>query len=74
MAWVEFRVLLARMVWNFKFDVCPHRAPNENDVSGNKSSQARKTTGFSAFGRWTDLKAFMLWQKESYFVWLSERY
>lgn len=70
LAWVEFRVLLARMVWNFKFEACPRRENSEHDACGIESSGQ----GFSAFRKWSDLKAFMLWQKESYFVWLTDRH
>ncbi|KAK3367925.1 cytochrome P450 [Podospora didyma] len=53
LSWVEFRIVLARLVWNFpSMRVCRHKE-------------------FPAFGEWTDLKAFELWEKEAYNVWLA---
>ncbi|ROV87881.1 hypothetical protein VSDG_09530 [Cytospora chrysosperma] len=74
LAWVEFRIMLARMIWNFELDVCPRREKNEHDAWGIGGSKTKKNIRFSAFRKWSDLKAFMLWQKESYFVWLRERH
>ncbi|KAI1464312.1 cytochrome P450 [Daldinia caldariorum] len=64
LAWVEFRVLLARMIWNFDFEVyC-----GDGDRSDNGTASRP-----SAFRKWTDQKAMMLWHKESYPVRLFGR-
>ncbi|KAI1272999.1 cytochrome P450 [Xylaria sp. FL0933] len=63
-AWVEFRVLLARMIWNFDMKV--YRETN------NKTGSQQRAT-FSSYARWTDQKAYMLWEKENYYVLLKER-
>ncbi|KAI0837750.1 cytochrome P450 [Hypoxylon sp. FL0890] len=67
LAWVEFRVLLARMIWNFDIEVCRGDQAQINHRTGTD------TEPFAAFRRWTEQKAFMLWQKEAYHVWLSAR-
>lgn len=61
---VEFRVLLARMIWNF-------------DMKGyfetNNETSIRSGVKFSSYPRWSDQKAYMLWEKENYYVFLKER-
>lgn len=68
LAWVEFRVLLARLVWTFDLEVC-REGTGHTDVD----KQQHKASGILAFQNWTDQQAFMLWQKESYYVWLKDR-
>jgi averantin hydroxylase len=66
LSWVEMRVMLARMVWNF--DMEAHRSKHEYIVNGQDKSHE-----FKSFSKWTDQKAYMLWQKEEYHVWLRTR-
>jgi cytochrome P450 len=69
LAWFEMRILLARMVWNFEFKVAPRRSKGYSDAINIKDG----VQNYSVFASWTDLKAYMLWQKESYFVYLREQ-
>ncbi|KAJ2994193.1 hypothetical protein NUW58_g1619 [Xylaria curta] len=64
LAWVEFRVLLARMVWNFDMKVY-------RETTHNSYPQSRAP--LLSYHRWADQKAYMLWQKENYYVLLKER-
>lgn len=64
LSWVEMRVILARMIWNFDMEVCREDANIRNDSNEG---------GFKSFQEWTDQKAYMLWQKEEYHVWLRAR-
>lgn len=63
LAWVELRLILARLLWNFDLQVCY----GKGDEAGKESSQAR------AFRNWTDQEAYVLWKRECYSVFLSER-
>jgi cytochrome P450 len=58
LGWVEFRLLLARMVWNF--DIAPHQPAKGASLET------------SSFRNWSDQKAFLIWQKEPYHVLLKE--
>ncbi|KAI0474459.1 cytochrome P450 [Xylaria cf. heliscus] len=64
LAMVEFRVLLARMVWNF--DMKAYFETN-NDTGFRPRGQ------LSSYRRWNDQRAYMLWEKENYYVLLKER-
>ncbi|KAI0545247.1 cytochrome P450 [Xylaria curta] len=64
LAMVEFRVLLARVIWNF--DMQAYFGTN-NDTSVRSGVQS------SSYHRWTDQRAYMLWEKENYHVLLKER-
>ncbi|KAI1738011.1 cytochrome P450 [Xylaria scruposa] len=64
LAMVEFRVLLARLIWNF--DMQAYFETN-NDTSVRSGVQS------SSYHRWTDQRAYMLWEKEDYHVLLKER-
>ncbi|CAJ2500662.1 Uu.00g035150.m01.CDS01 [Anthostomella pinea] len=62
LAILEFRVVLARMVWNFDVEVSRKWI---GGITGKEEG--------SSFRRWTDQKPYMLWDKQSYYVSLKER-
>ncbi|RYC63907.1 hypothetical protein CHU98_g2312 [Xylaria longipes] len=64
LAMVEFRVLLARMIWNFDMKAY---------FETNNETSIRSRVQFSSYPRWTDQKAYMLWEKENYYVLLKDR-